>query len=171
MKTNFTTSDYQALKEKLGRGWEIHYEGRTAEFLYYIIPEKYELRVVALENDEFEILIFFTEDDVFEKDGQIKGFYINDIVPFVKNFIELYSDYAYQTGDFKKEPSNLLRLIDLCEARGIDIKNFHPLIKYYETSLGWTRDEAINYCITLFESGTVEEILKLGGKDNGRKDN
>ena len=45
------------------------------------------------------------------------------------------------------------------------MKNYESLLNYYQTSLGWSEEEAIKYVIGLFDNGTMDEIINLGKGD------
>ena len=57
------------------------------------------------------------------------------------------------------------QLLKLIESRGQTMKNYESLLKYYQTSLGWSEEEAIKYVISLFDNGTMDEIIDLGKGD------
>lgn len=57
------------------------------------------------------------------------------------------------------------QLLKLIESRGQTMKNYESLLKYYQTSLGWSEEEAIKYVISLFDNGTMDEIINLGKGD------
>lgn len=44
-------------------------------------------------------------------------------------------------------------------SKGIDL-----LIDYYIKSLGWSRKQAIEYAIELFDNGTIDAIKVINGK-------
>ena len=57
------------------------------------------------------------------------------------------------------------QLLKLIESRGQTMKNYESLLKYYQTSLGWSEEEAIKYVIGLFDNGTMDEIINFGKGD------
>ena len=57
------------------------------------------------------------------------------------------------------------QLILLIESRGQTIKNYESLLKYYQTQLGWSEEQALKYVISLFGNGTMDEIIALGKGD------
>ena len=57
------------------------------------------------------------------------------------------------------------QLIKLIESRGQTIKNYESLLKYYQTQLGWSEEQALKYVISMFDSGTMDEIIALGKGD------
>ena len=57
------------------------------------------------------------------------------------------------------------QLLKLIESRGQTMKNYESLLKYYQTSLGWSEEETIKYVIGLFDNGTMDEIINLGKGD------
>ena len=57
------------------------------------------------------------------------------------------------------------QLILLIESRGQTIKNYESLLKYYQTQLGWSEEQALKYVISLFDNGTMDEIIALGKGD------
>ena len=58
------------------------------------------------------------------------------------------------------------QLLKLIESRGQTMKNYESLLKYYQTSIGWSEVEAIKYVIGLFDNGTMDEIINLGKGDD-----
>lgn len=60
-------------------------------------------------------------------------------------------------------------LKELCIKHDTKVDGIEMLVHYYQTSLGWTRDEAIDYFIKLFKNGTIDKINIIGGKQSGRK--
>lgn len=63
-------------------------------------------------------------------------------------------------GGFYNENYNAL--INKYEQTNTSVKRIEMLIKYYITSLHWTVDEAINYCLKLFDDRTIDSIKILG---------
>lgn len=64
---------------------------------------------------------------------------------------------------------NKQKLIEFCKAKGAKIKGITHLIEYYQKSLGWSEQQAVEYAIKLFEDGTIDSImviLKEGGNDD-----
>lgn len=57
------------------------------------------------------------------------------------------------------------QLILLIESRGQTIKNYESLLKYYQTQLGWSEEQALKYVISMFDNGTMDEIIALGKGD------
>ena len=57
------------------------------------------------------------------------------------------------------------QLILLIESRGQTIKNYESLLKYYQTQLGWSEEQALKYVISMFDNGTMEKIIALGKGD------
>lgn len=57
------------------------------------------------------------------------------------------------------------QLIKLIESRGQTIKNYESLLKYYQTKLGWSEEQALKYVISMFDNGTMDEIIALGKGD------
>lgn len=57
------------------------------------------------------------------------------------------------------------QLMLLIESRGQTIKNYESLLKYYQTQLGWSEEQALKYVISLFDNGTMDEIIALGKGD------
>lgn len=57
------------------------------------------------------------------------------------------------------------QLIKLIESRGQTIKNYESLLKYYQTQLGWSEEQSLKYVISLFDNGTMDEIIALGKGD------
>lgn len=65
--------------------------------------------------------------------------------------------------------TNNEKLKELCKAKGAKIQGIEHLIEYYQKSLGWTKQEAIEYALKLFEDGTINAIMvisKKGGNDD-----
>ena len=61
------------------------------------------------------------------------------------------------------------KLIKLCKAKGAKIQGIEHLIEYYQKSLGWSEQQAIEYALKLFEDGTIDSIMvisKKGGNDD-----
>lgn len=61
------------------------------------------------------------------------------------------------------------KLIGLCKAKVAKIQGIEHLIEYYQKSLGWSEQQAIEYALKLFEDGTIDSImviLKEGGNDD-----
>lgn len=64
---------------------------------------------------------------------------------------------------------NNKKLKELCKAKDTKIQGVEYLIKYYQKSLGWTKQQAIEYILKLFNDGTIDAIMvisKKGGNDN-----
>lgn len=64
---------------------------------------------------------------------------------------------------------NKQKLIELCKAKGAKIQGIEHLIEYYQKSLGWTKQQAIEYALKLFKDGTIDFIMvisKEGGNDD-----
>lgn len=61
------------------------------------------------------------------------------------------------------------KLKELCKAKDTKIQGVEYLIKYYQKSLGWTEQQAIEYVLKLFEDCTIDAIMaisKKGGNDD-----
>lgn len=61
------------------------------------------------------------------------------------------------------------KLKELCKAKGAKIQGIEYLIEYYQKSLGWTKQQAIEYILKLFNDGTIDAIMaisKKGGNDD-----
>lgn len=57
-------------------------------------------------------------------------------------------------------------LKDTCEKTNTRLSGMEYLVKnYYMKSLGWDEEKALEYAISLFHNGTIQEI-KLLGKDD-----
>lgn len=64
-----------------------------------------------------------------------------------------------------KENNQLRKqLYELCDATKTSRSGIDYLVNYYINSLGWTEEKALEYAISLFHNGTIEQI-KLIGKD------
>lgn len=63
------------------------------------------------------------------------------------------------------------KLEQLCKEHKTSIDGINLLINYYVSSLHWSEPKAIEYCITLFDNGTIDEIKVIGGKTNGKDSN
>ena len=64
---------------------------------------------------------------------------------------------------------NNKKLKELCKAKDTKIQGVEYQIKYYQKSLGWTEQQAIEYVLKLFEDGTIDAIMtisKKGGNDD-----
>ena len=57
------------------------------------------------------------------------------------------------------------QLIILIESSGQTIKNYESLLKYYQTQLGWSEEQALKYVISMFDNGAMDEIIALGKGD------
>ena len=55
-------------------------------------------------------------------------------------------------------------LEETCIKTETSLNGMLAIKEYYTQSLGWSERKAIEYCITLFDKGTIEKI-KLFGKD------
>jgi hypothetical protein len=64
--------------------------------------------------------------------------------------------------------SNKAKLQRLVEEKGIHKEGINFLLEYYMHSLHWSENESVDYIIKLFENGTIDDILIIGGKDNGQ---
>lgn len=56
------------------------------------------------------------------------------------------------------------KIKELCKAKSIKIQGIEYLIKYYQKSLGWTEQQAIEYTLGLFEDGTIYAIMVISKK-------
>ena len=63
------------------------------------------------------------------------------------------------------------KLEQLCKEHKTSIDGINLLVNYYVSSLHWSEAKAIEYCITLFDNGTIDEIKVIGGKTNGKNSN
>ena len=64
---------------------------------------------------------------------------------------------------------NKEKIKKLCKEKGAKIQGIKLLIEYYQKSLGWTEQQAIEYALKLFEDGTIDSIMvisKKGGNDD-----
>lgn len=61
-----------------------------------------------------------------------------------------------------------LKLQKLIKEKNIHKEGIDFLLKYYEESLHWSHEQAVEYTISLFENGTIDDIKIIGGKDNGK---
>mgnify|MGYP000728945503 CR=1 FL=1 len=62
-----------------------------------------------------------------------------------------------------------LKLNELIKRTDTSSKGIELLIDYYIKSLGWSKEQAVEYAIKLFEDGTIDSImviLKEGGNDD-----
>lgn len=57
------------------------------------------------------------------------------------------------------------QLLKLIESKGQSMKNYESLLKYYQSQLGWSEEKALEYVISLFDNGTMDEIIALGKGD------
>jgi hypothetical protein len=57
-----------------------------------------------------------------------------------------------------------LKLNELIERTDTSSKGIELLIDYYIKSLGWSKEQAIEYAIGLFENGTIDSIKVINGK-------
>lgn len=56
------------------------------------------------------------------------------------------------------------KLYQICEETKTERSGIDYLVNYYITSLSWSKEKAIEYTISLFHNGTIQEI-KLFGKN------
>ena len=56
------------------------------------------------------------------------------------------------------------RIKKLCEETNTSYEDMRLLIAYYQDSLGWDEETAIQYAIGLFQSGTIEALKFTGQK-------
>lgn len=49
-----------------------------------------------------------------------------------------------------------------CKETNIDLNVIKHLENYYISSLGWSKEKAINYILELFDNGTIDSIKILG---------
>ena len=64
----------------------------------------------------------------------------------------------------KKNDQLRKQLYNLCDETKTSRSGIDYLVNYYINSLGWTEEKALEYAISLFHNGTIEQI-KLIGKD------
>ena len=57
-----------------------------------------------------------------------------------------------------------LKLNELIKRTDTSSKGIELLIDYYIKSLGWSKEQAVEYAIGLFENGTVDSIKVINGK-------
>lgn len=57
-----------------------------------------------------------------------------------------------------------LKLNELIKRTDTSSKGIELLIDYYIKSLGWSKEQAIEYAIGLFENGTIDSIKVINGK-------
>lgn len=62
-------------------------------------------------------------------------------------------------------------LEELCKEHNASIEGIKFLLSYYQNSLKWSYEESVSYIQKLFENGTIDEILIIGGKNNDNKKN
>lgn len=60
------------------------------------------------------------------------------------------------------------QLYKLVEETKTSKKGIDYLVDYYIKSLGWSEEKALEYAISLFKNGTIEQI-KVFGKDGEEK--
>ena len=53
-------------------------------------------------------------------------------------------------------------LKEICKQTNTSFSGIEKLIEYYEKSLHWSKDKAIDYAISLFNNGTIDQIKVLG---------
>lgn len=61
------------------------------------------------------------------------------------------------------------KLKELCNAKGAKVQGIKHLIEYYQKSLNWSEQQAIEYVLKLFDGGTIDAIIvisKKGGNDD-----
>lgn len=62
-----------------------------------------------------------------------------------------------------------LKLNELIKRTDTSSKGIELLIDYYIKSLGWSKEQAVEYAIGLFENGTIDSIKVInrkGGNDD-----
>lgn len=57
-----------------------------------------------------------------------------------------------------------LKLNELIKKTETSSKGIHLLIDYYIKSLGWSRKQAVEYAIELFDNETIDAIKVINGK-------
>lgn len=57
-----------------------------------------------------------------------------------------------------------LKLNELIKMTDTSSKGIELLIDYYIKSLGWSKEQAVEYAIGLFENGTIDSIKVINGK-------
>ena len=57
-----------------------------------------------------------------------------------------------------------LKLNELIKRTDTSSKGIELLIDYYIKSLGWPKEQAVEYAIGLFENGTIDSIKVINGK-------
>ena len=57
-----------------------------------------------------------------------------------------------------------LRLNELIKKTDTSFEGINLLIDYYIKSLGWSKEQAVEYAIRLFEDGTIDSIKVINGK-------
>ena len=57
-----------------------------------------------------------------------------------------------------------LKLNELIKRTDTSSKGIELLIDYYIKSLGWSKEQAVEYAIGLFENGTIDSIKVINGK-------
>lgn len=57
-----------------------------------------------------------------------------------------------------------LKLNELIKKTETSSKSIDLLTDYYIKSLGWSRKQAVEYAIELFEDGTIDAIKVINGK-------
>ena len=57
-----------------------------------------------------------------------------------------------------------LKLNELIKRTDTSSKDIELLIDYYIKSLGWSKEQAVEYAIGLFENGTIDSIKVINGK-------
>ena len=55
-------------------------------------------------------------------------------------------------------------LKELCAETGAQEAGIEKLLDYYIEGCGWTEDSAVEYVYELFENGTIDAIMAIGGK-------
>ena len=57
-----------------------------------------------------------------------------------------------------------LKLNELIKRTDTSSKGIELLIDYYIKRLGWSKEQAVEYAIGLFENGTIDSIKVINGK-------
>ena len=64
--------------------------------------------------------------------------------------------------------NNELKLQQLISEKNIHKEGIDFLLRYYEESLHWSHKQAVEYAISLFENGTIDDIKIIGGANDGK---
>ena len=84
--------------------------------------------------------------DIFKSERTVK----EDLLNYIKEVIEIFTYY-----ELKYELDNL------CLQNEVKIRGVEHLVEYYMKNKGFTLVQSVQYVISLFHNGTIDEVMKL----------